>query len=80
MGVDRDIYITIPRGRYRDLDASMEIDSEISAPVARGQQLGQVNIKLDDEVIVSESIAAMQSVDEGSIFVRALDSIKLMFR
>ncbi len=80
MGVGKDIYITIPRGRYRDLDASMEIDSEIAAPVERGQQLGQVNIRLDDELIVSEQIVALQSVAEGSLFTRALDSIKLMFR
>ncbi len=80
MGVGQDIHITIPRGRYRDLDASMEIDSEISAPVARGQSLGQVNIKLDDVLILSEEIVAMQDVAEGSFFARALDSIKLMFR
>ncbi|MCP4877170.1 MAG: D-alanyl-D-alanine carboxypeptidase [Gammaproteobacteria bacterium] len=80
MGVGRDIYITIPRGRYRDLDASMEIDREISAPVTRGQQLGQVNIKLDEELILSEGIVAMQAVGEGSLIDRALDSIKLMFR
>ncbi len=80
MGVGKDIHITIPRGRYRDLDATMEIDREISAPVERGQQLGQVNIKLDDELIVSEHIIAMQSVAEGSLITRALDSIKLMFR
>ncbi len=80
MGVGKDIHITIPRGRYRDLDASMEIDSEISAPVARGQQLGQVNIRLDDEVLLSEDIVAMQAVDEGSFFTRAMDSIKLMFQ
>ncbi len=80
MGVGKDIYITIPRGRYRDLDASMEIDGEIAAPVERGQQLGQVNIRLDDELIVSEQIVAMQAVAEGSLFTRALDSIKLMFR
>ena len=80
MGVGKDIYITIPRGRYRDLDASMEIDGEIAAPVERGQALGQVNIRLDDELIVSEPIVAMQAVAEGSLFTRALDSIKLMFR
>ena len=80
MGVGKDIFITIPRGRYRDLDASMEIDREISAPVSRGQALGQVNIKLDDELILSESIVAMQPVDEGSLIDRAMDSIKLMFR
>jgi D-alanyl-D-alanine carboxypeptidase (penicillin-binding protein 5/6) len=80
LGVGKDIYITIPRGRYRDLDASMEIDSEISAPIDRGQSLGQVNIKLDDELILSESIVAMQAVNEGSLIDQALDKIKLMFR
>ncbi|MEM7563649.1 MAG: D-alanyl-D-alanine carboxypeptidase family protein, partial [Pseudomonadota bacterium] len=80
MGVDRDIFITIPRGRYRDLKASMEIDSEISAPVAEGQQLGSVSITLDDEEVVNEKIVALQNVAEGSLVVRALDSIKLMFR
>ncbi len=80
MGVGKDIFITIPRGRYRDLDAAMEIDAEISAPVARGQGLGQVVIKLDDEVILEDAIVAMQTVNEGSLIDRAMDSIKLMFR
>jgi len=80
LGVGKDIYITIPRGRYRDLDASMEIDSEISAPIGRGQSLGQVNIKLDDDMIFSESIVAMQAVNEGSLIDQAMDKIKLMFR
>lgn len=80
MGVGRDIFITIPRGRYSDLDASMEVDSEISAPVSSGTQLGRIVIKLDDEVIVSEDIVATQTVEQGSLFIRALDSVKLMFR
>jgi D-alanyl-D-alanine carboxypeptidase (penicillin-binding protein 5/6) len=79
LGVGRDIFITIPRGRYRDLDASMEIDREISAPVDLGQPLGQVSIKLDGEEILNEPIVAMQAVDEGSLIDRALDSVKLMF-
>ncbi|MFT5218003.1 MAG: D-alanyl-D-alanine carboxypeptidase (penicillin-binding protein 5/6) [Planctomycetota bacterium] len=80
MGVNRDILITIPRGRYADLDASMEIDPEISAPVERGQALGRVIIKLDDEIIVNETIVATHAVAEGSLFARMLDGIKLMFR
>jgi D-alanyl-D-alanine carboxypeptidase (penicillin-binding protein 5/6) len=80
LGVGKDIFITIPRGRYRDLDASMEIDSEISAPIGRGQSLGQVNIKLDDDMILSESIVAMQAVNEGGLIDQAMDKIKLMFR
>jgi serine-type D-Ala-D-Ala carboxypeptidase (penicillin-binding protein 5/6) len=80
MGVGRDIHITIPRGRYRDLQASMEVDAEISAPVVRGQQLGLVNIRLDDELLLSEDLVAMQDVDEGSLIDQAMDRIKLMFQ
>lgn len=80
MGVGKDIHITIPRGRYRDLDATMEIDREISAPIASGQQLGRVSIKLDEELILSEDIVAMEAVAAGSFFARAMDRIKLMFR
>ena len=80
LGVGKDIHITIPRGRYRDLDATMEIDREISAPIASGQQLGRVSIKLDEELILSEDIVAMQAVAAGSFFARAMDRIKLMFR
>ena len=80
LGVGKDVFITIPRGRYRDLQASLEIDSEISAPIERGQVLGQVNITLDGEPVASETIVAMQPVAEGSLIDRAMDSIKLMFK
>jgi D-alanyl-D-alanine carboxypeptidase (penicillin-binding protein 5/6) len=80
MGVDNDIHITIPRGRYQELEAAMEIDSEISAPIRLGQELGMVTVKLDDEVIVNENIVAIQAINDGGLLVKALDSIKLMFR
>jgi len=79
LGVGRDIYITIPRGRYKELNASMDIESEILAPVSKGQTLGQVNISLDDEAIVTESIVATHAVAEGSFISRTLDRVKRMF-
>jgi D-alanyl-D-alanine carboxypeptidase (penicillin-binding protein 5/6) len=80
MGVANDIYITIPRGRYKELEAAMDIDSEISAPIALGQELGMVTVKLDDELIVNERVVATQSINDGGLLVKALDSIKLMFK
>ena len=80
MGVAKDIYITIPRGRYRELDATMDIESRILAPIKRGQELGSVNIKLDEETIVSETIVAMHAVNDGNLWDKAIDGIKLMFK
>jgi D-alanyl-D-alanine carboxypeptidase (penicillin-binding protein 5/6) len=80
LGVNRDIFITIPRGRYRELEATMEVDAEISAPVALGATLGRVSVQLDGEEILSEPIVAMQPVNEGSLIDRAMDRIRLMFQ
>ena len=79
MGVGSDIFITIPRGRYKALQATMEIDEQISAPINFGQELGMVIVKLDDQIIVSEKIVATHDINDGGLMVKAIDSIKLMF-
>jgi D-alanyl-D-alanine carboxypeptidase (penicillin-binding protein 5/6) len=80
MGVAEDIYITIPRGRYQSLHASMDIDSEISAPIKSGQSLGKVTVELEGKQLASEKIVATHVVNEGGLFDQAMDSIKLMFK
>ncbi len=80
LGVQKDIFVTIARGRYKELDAAVEIDSKISAPVASGQELGRLIVKLDGEVIVSEALVAMQAVNDGGIFKKAMDSVKILFQ
>jgi D-alanyl-D-alanine carboxypeptidase (penicillin-binding protein 5/6) len=79
MGVGSDIFITIPRGRYKALQATMEIDEQISAPINFGQELGMVTVELDDEIIVSEKIVSTHDINDGGLMVKAIDSIKLMF-
>jgi D-alanyl-D-alanine carboxypeptidase (penicillin-binding protein 5/6) len=80
MGVANDIYITIPRGRYQSLNASMDINSEISAPIESGQLLGMVTVELEGQQLASEEIVATHAVNEGGLFDWAMDSIKLMFK
>ena len=80
LGVDKDIYVNISKGRYKDLDASVEIDPRISAPIAIGQELGQLNIRLDNEIVVSQPLVAMQAVNDGGLVSKAIDHIKLMFQ
>jgi D-alanyl-D-alanine carboxypeptidase (penicillin-binding protein 5/6) len=79
LGVNRDVFVTIARGRYKDLDASIEIDARIEAPIAAGQELGQLNVRLDDETIVTQPLVAMHGINDGGLMQRAMDSIKLLF-
>lgn len=79
LGLDRDLYVTFPSGRYDALSASMEIDARLMAPVEQGATHGSVHVKLDDETVAEAPLTALDSVPEGSLWQRLTDEVLLMF-
>jgi D-alanyl-D-alanine carboxypeptidase (penicillin-binding protein 5/6) len=77
LGLDEALYVTIPRGQYKSLDASMSIDDLIMAPVKEGQALGTVQVKLSDEVVADQPLVSLQSIGEGSFWQRISDEALL---
>ena len=41
MGIDEPIRLTVPRGRYDDLSAVLDIPDDIEAPIGVGDSLGR---------------------------------------
>ncbi|MDH5472510.1 MAG: D-alanyl-D-alanine carboxypeptidase [Gammaproteobacteria bacterium] len=80
LGLKEDLHVTIPRGQYKYLDAVMEVNKDIVAPVEKGQQLGTVKVMLDGEEIISRPLVALQAVAEGSIWQRTKDQIIQLFQ
>ena len=79
LGLAEDLYITIPRGRYDKLDASMKIDTQIIAPVTKGSSHGSVDISLEGSGVVERPLMALQAIEEGSMLQRLSDEISLFF-
>ncbi|ASY76442.1 MULTISPECIES: D-alanyl-D-alanine carboxypeptidase DacA [Pectobacterium] len=80
LGVEKDAYLTIPRGRMKDLKASYVLDNtELHAPLAKNQVVGSINFQLDGKTIDQRPLVVMNEVKEGGIFGRMIDYIKLMF-
>ncbi len=80
LGVDKDVYLTIPRGRLKDLKASYVLDNvELHAPVSKNQVVGTINFQLDGQVIEQRPLVVMNEVKESGIFSRLIDYIKLLF-
>ncbi len=73
VGLAQDLAITIPRGAYEDLDATMDIDKNIEAPVTKGQQVGLVNVSLGDEVLASVPLVALETINKGGLLQQAKD-------
>lgn len=47
LGVDKDLYLTIPRGRMKDLKASYVLNTtELHAPLQKNQVVGTINFQL----------------------------------
>lgn len=80
LGVDKDVYLTIPRGRMKDLKASYTLNAtELDAPLAKNQVVGTINFQLDGKTIEQRPLVVLNEVQEGGFFSRMIDHIKLMF-
>lgn len=80
LGVERDISLTIPRGQEKALEAVMNIDEVVKAPVTKGKEYGELVVSLNDEVLLREPLIALQSVEQGGLFKRLWDGIMLFFK
>lgn len=79
VGLAQDLWITIPRGQYRNLNAAMDMQAQLIAPVDAQQALGRVRVTLNDEVIAERELHALAPVPEGSLWRRMVDSVLLWF-
>jgi D-alanyl-D-alanine carboxypeptidase (penicillin-binding protein 5/6) len=80
LGVDKDLYLTIPRGRMKDLKASYVLTtSELHAPLQKNQVVGTINFQLDGKTIDQRPLVVLDEIPEGNFFGKIIDYIKLMF-
>jgi D-alanyl-D-alanine carboxypeptidase (penicillin-binding protein 5/6) len=79
VGPARDLFVTIPRGKYAELSAELQPAGNINAPVAWGDVVGEIVFKLGDTEIKREPAVALEDVGEGGILRRAMDSVLQLF-
>ena len=79
VGPARDLFVTIPRGKYAELSAELQPAGNINAPVAWGDVVGEIVFKLGDAEIKREPAVALEDVGEGGILRRAMDSVLQLF-
>lgn len=75
VGLSEDLAIAIPRGAYDKLDAIMDIDKNIQAPITKGQPVGVVKVSLNGDMLASVPLVALETVEEGSLFQIAKDYV-----
>jgi D-alanyl-D-alanine carboxypeptidase (penicillin-binding protein 5/6) len=80
VGLTEDHFITIPAGQYQRLNVSTKIPQFLEAPIKKGDKIGDLVVKFDNNVVSSRPLYALQSIETGGFYTRMKDSIRLSFR
>lgn len=78
LGLAQPLSITVPSGRYSELQAVTNIQQPIVAPVAKGAELGEVEIRLGDEIVAQHKLVAIENIEKGSWWRRLIDSLLML--
>ena len=79
LGLERDLYVTVPRGRYDEVEAKMELAAQFFAPIRAGEPHGVLRLALGEEVLAERPLVALGDVAEGNLWQRVRDHVRLMF-
>jgi serine-type D-Ala-D-Ala carboxypeptidase (penicillin-binding protein 5/6) len=79
LGIAEDALVTIPRGQYDKLKATLEMPQTMIAPFRKGQQVGSLKITFDGKPLLTEPLVALRDAPPGGFFKRLWDAILLWF-
>jgi len=77
LGLADPLFVTIPRGRYAELEAQVRLMPQLTAPLTVDQVVGKVTVKLGNEKVASRDLVALNAVDEAGFFGRTWDGLRL---
>jgi D-alanyl-D-alanine carboxypeptidase (penicillin-binding protein 5/6) len=79
LGLAEDIYVTIPRGGYSKLAASMDVLAQLAAPLGMGTQVGEVKVSFDGAPVAKSPLVVLTNVLDGGVWARMRDELQLLW-
>ena len=77
-GFSQDVYLTLPKGEYANLHASVVSRQPLLAPVIQYQPVGTLKLSLGDKPLMDFPLVALDSVRPASLLGRGWDSLRLL--
>jgi D-alanyl-D-alanine carboxypeptidase (penicillin-binding protein 5/6) len=77
LGLQEDLFVTVPRGRYAELSAATELRAELVAPIDESAQVGEVRVSFGSESLAVLPLVSLRSISEAGIWTRMSDGLTL---
>jgi len=76
--IKKEVYITVPKRKKRNISAYIEYKGPIEAPIEKDQKLGTFNVYYQDELIESHDVYSNEKIKKVNIFLRAWKSFNYL--
>jgi len=80
LGVEKALWVTIPRGKATELKPVAKRPDPLLAPLAKGEHVGTLSIMLEDKLLKSVQLDVLEEVERAGFFGRMVDSVKLWLK
>ncbi len=77
LGLGDDLFVTIPMGQYKQLQATMIVDPNLHAPIVKGQAYGTVQVNLGNQVVASQPLVALTDNPTAGPISRLIDHVSM---
>lgn len=79
VGLREDLWVTVPRGRYDLMQASIELQAPLTAPVTTDDVIGRLRVSLEGRELADRSLYPLQPAQQAGFLRRAIHSVLLWF-
>jgi D-alanyl-D-alanine carboxypeptidase (penicillin-binding protein 5/6) len=74
LGLNNALYVTFPIGQSKNLQANIQLNPSLKAPIIKGRPYGAINIVLNNQIIASRPLVALENNGKGSLWRGIVDS------
>ena len=78
-GVLQNFYVTLPHGQFQKASVNVNMNTDIKAPITKGQQLGLITVNLNGKVIASRPLVALADDKKGGWWHCSTDEVSYKF-
>lgn len=79
-GLSEDFWVVFPQGQGERLQATMELSSPLIAPIAIGEEVGEIRVSLGGEFLARQPVVALDGIEAAGLVGGLWDSAMLFLR
>ncbi len=75
LGLEHDLFVTIPRGTYAALAATTDLTAQLIAPLREGTRVGEMRVSFEGSPLASLPLIVLKPVLEGGVWTKVVSGL-----